>query len=175
VDTHLEKFEQAVAVLMLAMGLLMMREGFSYFSRSEAGGRLPGESLAIVLAGPDGIEKTAQAEFLRRRYGLRTVSAGDLPRDAARGRIKRFLLQDCAARPREAHCLAALARQRDLPTPVFIEVADRRLQSPAYSAWDVDLIQSYYPDADVWTLDGTRPTETTSETLQRLLDRPAGK
>jgi hypothetical protein len=161
-----EKFEQAVSVLTLAMGLLLMWEGLSYLSRSEPAAHPSGESLAILLAGPDGIQKTAQAEFLRRRYGLRTVSAGDLTREIARGGDQRLLLQDCAASPREAQCLSALARQRDLPPPVFIEIADRRLPS---SPWDVDLIQSYYPDADVWTLDGTRPPEAISETLQRLL------
>ena len=76
-----------------------------------------------MLAGPDGIEKTAQTEFLRQRYRLR-------------------------------------------------EIADRHLQN---SPWDVYLIESYYPDADVWTLAGTRPPEAISKTLQRLLDRPAGK
>jgi hypothetical protein len=165
-----EKFEQAVSVLMLAMGLLLMREGLSYFPRSQ-----PAASLAIILAGPEGTQKSAQAEFLRQRYGLREIAADDLTREAARGRNKRFLLRDCAASPREAQCLAALARQKDLPPPVFIEIADRRLRSSAYSALDVDLIQSYYPDADVWTLDGTRPPEAISETLQRLLDRPAGR
>ena len=67
----MEKFEQAVSVLMLAMGLVLMREGLSYLSRSEPVAHPitypAGESLAIVLAGPDGIEKTAQAEFLRQR------------------------------------------------------------------------------------------------------------
>src|ERR1039457_4323489 len=81
------------------------------------------ESIAIVLAGPDGIQKTAQTEFLRQRYRLR-------------------------------------------------EIADRHLQN---SPWDVYLIESYNPDADVWTLDGTRPPQAISETLQRLLDGPAGK
>ena len=171
----MEKFEQAVSVLMLAMGLLLMREGLSYLSRSELCAHTSSESLAIVLAGPDGMQKAAQAEFLRQRYGLREIAAGDLTREAAHSRNKRFLLQDCSESPREAQCLEALARQRDLPPPVFIEIADRRLPSSAYSAWDVDLIQSYYPDADVWTLDGTRPPEAISETLQRLLDRPAGK
>ena len=157
---------------MLVMGLLVMREGFSYFARSEAAGPPSRESLAIVLGGPDGIGKTAQAEFLRRRYGLRTIPAGDLGRELARSRNQRFLLQDCAASPHQEECLAALARQRDLPPPVFIEIADRRLEN---SPWDVDLIQSYYPDADVWTLDGTRPVEAISETLRRLLDSPAAK
>lgn len=156
---------------MLAMGLLLMREGLTYLPPSEPATHPSGESLAIVLAGPDGMQKSAQAEFLRRRYGLREIAAGDLTREAARGHDKRFLLRDCAASPPEAQCLAALARQRDLPPPVFIEIADRRLRSSAYSAWDVDLIQTYYPDAEVWTLDGTRPTEAISETLQRLLDK----
>jgi len=170
-----EKFEQTVAVFMLVMGLLVMREGFSYFARSEAAGPPSRESLAIVLGGPDGIGKTAQAEFLRRRYGLRTIPAGDLGRELARSRNQRFLLQDCAASPHQEECLAALARQRDLPPPVFIEIADRRLGSAARSGFNVDLIQSYYPDADVWTLDGTRPVEAISETLRRLLDSPAAK
>ena len=56
---------------MLAMGLVLMREGLSYLSRSEPVAHPitypAGESLAIMLAGPDGIEKTAQAEFLRQR------------------------------------------------------------------------------------------------------------
>jgi hypothetical protein len=63
--------------------------------------------------------------------------------------------------------LAALARQPDLPSPVFIDLADRRLNHPPSDAY---LIQSYYPDADIWTLDGTRTVESLSATLQMLLD-----
>lgn len=160
---------------MLAMGLLLMREGLSYLSQSEPDTHPYGENRAIVLAGPDGMQKTAQAEFLRQRYGLREIAAGDLTREAARRRNKRFLLRDCAASQREGQCLEALARQRDLPPPVFIEIADRRLGSSAYPAWDVYLIQSYYPDAAVWTLDGTRPPEAISATLQHLLDKAPGR
>src|SRR5206468_1525664 len=118
----------------------------------------------IVLAGPDGLQKEAQAEFLARRYGLKTIAADDLARRSA----NRFLLKDCAVSERETRCISELARGRDIRRPVFIEVADRSLGG---SPWDVYTIQAYYPEADVWTLDGTRPTAAISETLQRLLDR----
>lgn len=154
------------------MGLLLMLEGFSRFSPCEEAGQRSGHGLAIVLAGPAGIQKSAQADFLKRRYGLHTMDAVDLRREIARSRTRRFLLEGCAASPREATCLSTLAGHRDLPPPVFIEIADRRLE---HSSWDVDLIQTYYPDADVWTLDGTRPREAVSETLQRLLDGQAGR
>ncbi len=127
-------------VFTLVMGLLLVREGFAPRA-SPAGGR-----LAVVLAGPSSSQRLAQAEFLKRRY------AG--------------VLLECGAGD-QARLLASLARRRDLAHPVFIEIADRGLGGPPL---DTDLILSYYPDADIWTFDGTRPPEKVSDTLRRLLD-----
>jgi hypothetical protein len=166
-----EKVEQAAAVLTLVMGLLLMREGLSYLERSRPA-RTPADYFAIVLTGPSGSQKSALAEFLKRRYALRTVTGDDLKRPLTRGHDTGFLLTDYPAGTGEAGYLAALARQPDLPSPVFIDLADRRLNHPPSDAY---LIQSYYPDAPIWTLDGTRPAESLSATLQMLLDTAAPK
>lgn len=128
------------------------------------------EGLVLVLAGPAGRQKTAQAEFLKRRYALRTITADDLTRETAGGRGRGFLLEDYPAGQPPARWLSGLAKQRDLPAPVFIEIADQHLKG---APLDVDLIQSYYPDADIWTLDGTLPAEAISATLATLLDGAA--
>jgi len=132
---------------MLVMGILLMWEGVAQNPRAPDG-------VVIVLAGPAGAQKIAQAEFLRRRYGKDSVF-GDYP--STREQSER---------------LAALVKQKHLPAPIVIQIADRFQKG---SPLDVYGIESNYPGADIWTLDGTRPVETVSRTLQNLLDRTPGK
>ena len=45
----------------------------------------------------------------------------------------------------------------------------------ASSPLDPHMIESYYPEADFWTLEGTWPAESISRLLQALLDgNPTG-
>ncbi len=166
----MEKIEQAACVFALVMGLLLMREGFSYLSQTDAAEGHSDDRIAIVLAGPNGAQKSAQADFLKRRYGLRTIDASDLTREVSLRRNRRVLVPDCPSGLDGAACLATLVHRKDLPHPVFIQIADRRWHAPG---WAVEAIQEYYPDADIWTVDGTRPSADVSETLQHLLDAEA--
>jgi len=164
-----KKFEQAVAFLTFVTGLLLFRQGLNDLATSRQI-QARGDGMAIVLAGPPGTQKAAQAQFLKDRYGLRVISVAELK---SHNKIKGgtpFLIADYPAGAGQADYLAALDGRRDLPKPVFIEIANLHLSK---SPLDVDLIQSLYPDADIWTFDSTRPPAHISATLQALLDPPA--
>lgn len=106
--------------------------------------------------------------------------------DAARG----FALDGYPATRAQADYLAGLLREKKLPSPVVIqievpdevvyqrsaqrgepgdkrEIISRRL---AEYRSEMAMIRSYYPDADIWTIDGTRPPEGVSATIRLLIE-----
>src|SRR5205085_10278538 len=109
-------------------------------------------AFVFVLAGRAGSQKSAQAEFLKKTYSLPAVTANDLLKDSASAPANGFVLQDYPKSKDQAERLAVVVRQKDLPPPIVIEIADRSMKN---SPFDLDLLQSYYPEADVWTFDGT--------------------
>ena len=156
----MEKVQQVEAIVMLILGICLMLEGIFTPTGTDAG-------LAIVIIGPPGTQKSAQTEFLRRRYRLPVITSEDLTKARAVPRHDGFVLEDYPTTKERAGRLADLVRQRKL-APVVIEIADRRFESPPV---DVDTIESHFPEADIWTLDGTLPAQTISSTLEALLDK----
>jgi len=68
------------------------------------------------------------------------------------------VLEDYPRTKDEAQHLATLVKQAYPSPPIIVEIADLRPR-------DFPL------DVDVWTIDGTQPLETVSETLRTLLDK----
>jgi adenylate kinase len=89
----------------------------------------------------------------------------------------------------QADHLAALVRNLGLPSPVIFhlevpdEVVRKRLDkrkrdddTPAQVERrlkdyhrELEMIKSYYPEANIWTIDGTRPPAEVSKTIQAVL------
>jgi adenylate kinase len=151
-----------------------------------------GKGLVIVLIGPPGSGKTTQAEFLKKKYSIpvitadRTTTDATLLRDIQKaGTAKGFVLDGYPATREQADHLGKIVKQLNLPSPVVVslevpdavvrerlkgkekpEVLDQRLSS--YHQ-EMDLIRQYYPQADIWTVIGTRPVKEVSETIEMLI------
>lgn len=105
--------------------------------------------------------------------------------DTSRG----FVLDGYPASRAQADHLADLVRESNLPSPLIVQldVPDNVVHSwaaqrkgPADSPDNVkrllrryhdemDLLRSYYPEGDIWTIDGTRPPAEVSATIRTLL------
>lgn len=175
----------------------------------------------IVLIGPTGSGKTTQSEFLKKRFGIPTLSADDLakqnPSELAKYResgitpgtpttnpalnelvrdklskmdlTKGVALDGYPSTKDQADYLEALVKKLGLPSPVIfhLQVPDdvvlKRLKkrkreddTPAQVQQrlkdyhrELEMIKAYYPDANIWTIDGTRSAVDVSKTIQSIL------
>ena len=181
----------------------------------------PQKRFVIVLIGPTGSGKTTQSEFLKKRFGIPTVTADDLIKQnpAALAKYqeagidpgtpqtnpalnelladrlqkmdlsKGVVLDGYPATKDQADHLAALVKKQGLPSPIIfqLDVPDnvdwQRLEkrkrsddTPEQIARrlkdyhrELDLVRSYYPEANIWTIDGTRSPSEVSKTIQSIL------
>ena len=151
-----------------------------------------GQGLVMVLIGPPGSGKTTQAELLARRYKVPVVS-GDaaLSDDAMRARLKAldvsrgFILDGYPATRHQADFLGVLVKEFKLPSPIILQldvpddVVRQRLAGKEKAAVleknlaqyhkEMDLIREYYPQADIWTVIGTRPIADVTRTIVSLI------
>ncbi len=106
--------------------------------------------------------------------------------DAGRG----FVSDGFPASKEQADALAAMVRDRRLSNPIVIQinVSDAELQARAKKDPKADLIQlarriedyhreigvirSYYPEANIWEVDGTRSPKDVSATINSILRDP---
>lgn len=155
-------------------------------------GQEVGKGLVIVLIGPPGSGKTTQASFLQKKYGVPVITADRATSNEAllreilkAGTTRGFVLDGYPATRAQADHLGAVVKQLKLPSPVIIslevpdavvrerlkgkekpEVLDQRLSS--YHK-EMDLIRQYYPQADIWTVIGTKSVKEVSETIEMLI------
>lgn len=153
----------------------------------------PGKGLVLVLIGPPGSGKTTQADFLTKRYHIPVLSAGSWMSDEQfdeRLKIlntgKGFIIDGYPATHAQAEHLAKVVKSLRLPSPVIVqldvpddvvrkrmagkekpETLEKRLSS--YHR-EMDLIRSYYPQADIWSVIGTRAPKEVSETIEMLIE-----
>jgi adenylate kinase len=151
-----------------------------------------GKGLVMVLIGPPGGGKTTQSEALSKRYKVPVV-AGDaaLSDDALRARLKAldvsrgFILDGYPATRRQADFLGAVVKELKLPSPIILQlevpddVVRQRLagkqkpealeKSLAQYHKEMDLFREYYPQADIWTVIGTRPISEVTQTIVSLI------
>lgn len=93
----------------------------------------------------------------------------------------------------QADHLGALVKKLGLPSPIIIQLdvpdnvdwqrlekRKREDDTPEQIARrlkdyhrELDLIRSYYPEANIWTIDGTRPIADVSNTIQSILNDEA--
>jgi adenylate kinase len=101
-----------------------------------------------------------------------------------------FTLDGYPATRKQADYLTKLAREMNLPSPIVVqihipdhvahdrsksragtddkpEIIARRLQQ--YHK-EMDMLRAYYPEADIWTIDGSRDTRGVSATLRLLIE-----
>ncbi len=101
-----------------------------------------------------------------------------------------FVSDGFPASKEQADALAAMVRNKRLSDPVVIQirVSDEVLQARAKKNPNVDLIelarriedyhreigmlQSYYPEANIWEVDGTKSPEDVSGTIESILRDP---
>jgi len=177
--------------------------------------------FVIVLVGPTGSGKTTQSEFIKREFGIPTVTIEDLIKEnpaalekyqtpgidpgtpqtspamneLVRARLSKMdlkkgvVLDGYPATKDQADHLAALVKEMGLLPPVVIQLdvpddmvrarlekrksaedtpeqIERRLKD--YHR-ELDLIRDYYPQANIWTIDGTRPIVDVWRTVQVIL------
>lgn len=153
----------------------------------------PGKGLVLVLIGPPGSGKTTQADFLTKRYHIPVLSAGSWMSDAQfdeRLKVlntgKGFIIDGYPATHAQAEHLAKVVKQRQLPSPVIVhldvpddvvrqrmagkekpESLEKRLSD--YHR-EMDLIRSYYPQGDIWSVIGTRAPKEVSKTIEMLIE-----
>ncbi len=175
----------------------------------------------IILIGPTGSGKTTQAEFLKKRFGITTISVDDLiqanPAALAKYRrpgitpgppqlnpaidgliaeklagsdlTKGVALDGYPASKDQADYLAALAKKLNLPPPIVIQfdlpddVARQRLKERQRSDdkpelieerlknyhREMDMIRAYYPEVNIWTINGDKPVADVSSTIEAIL------
>ena len=175
----------------------------------------------IVLIGPTGSGKTTQAEFLKQRFGIPTITVDDLiqanPAALAQYRTagitpgppqlnpaidglvaekigsldltKGVALDGYPGSKDQADHLAALAAKLKLPPPIVIQidlpddVVRERLKKRARADdtpplieerlknyhREMDMIRAYYPQANIWTINGAKPIAEVSSTIESIL------
>lgn len=156
------------------------------------GAQEAGQGLVMVLIGPPGSGKTTQAELLTKRYRVPVVSGDAALSDAGlRARLKAidvtrgFILDGYPATRRQADFLGALVKELKLPSPIILQLdvpddvvrqrlagkekADVLEKSLAQYHREMDLIREYYPQADIWTVIGTRPIAEVARTIVSLI------
>ena len=187
---------------------------------------LPAQSsdkpFVIVLIGTTGSGKTTQAEFLKRKFGIPTVTVDDLinenpavmakyrtpgidpgtpqtspaVNELIRDRLSKMdlkkgvALDGYPATKDQADHLGALLKKMGLPQPIIIHIdvpddVDRERLKKRQRADDtpeqierrlkdyhreMDMIRSYYPEANIWTIDGTLTPVEVSKTIQAILN-----
>jgi adenylate kinase len=152
----------------------------------------PGNGLVIVLIGPPGSGKTTQAELLTKRYGVPVVSGDStLTDDALRAKLKAidvrkgFILDGYPATRHQADFLGTLVKELNLPSPIVVQldvpdsVVRQRMagkqkpelleKSLAQYHREMDFIREHYPQADIWTVIGTRSISEVSRTIVSLI------
>jgi adenylate kinase len=177
--------------------------------------------FVILLIGPTGSGKTTQAEFIKKRFGISTISVDDLihdhrealakldtpgidpgppqASDALNGLVrdackkldltKGVVLDGYPATKEQADYLADLVRKLELPPPIVIQlevpddVVRERLKKRARADdkpdliegrlktyhRELDMIRDYYPQANIWTIDGTKSVRNVSQTIEAIL------
>ncbi len=151
-----------------------------------------GKGLVMVLIGPPGSGKTTQSELLSRRYRMPVVT-GDaaMTDEALRTRLsaldvsRGFILDGYPATRRQADFLGSLVKELKLPSPIILQlevpdgVVRQRLagkqkpealeKSLAQYHKEMGLVREYYPQADIWTVIGTRPISEVTRTIVSLI------
>lgn len=200
-------------ILLIAIGLLVT---------VAIPAQTPDKRFVIVLIGPPGSGKTTQSEFLKKTFGIPTITIEDLirnnPATLAKYRTdgidpgtpqsspalnelvqqalskmdltKGVILDGYPATKDQADHLAGLVRKLALPSPIVIqldvpdnvvrdrlkgrgreddtpEVVARRLKD--YHR-ELDMVRSYYPQANIWTVNGAGSPEEVSETIRSILN-----
>ncbi|MBI5282475.1 MAG: nucleoside monophosphate kinase [Candidatus Solibacter usitatus] len=151
-----------------------------------------GKGLVIVLIGPPGSGKTTQAGFLAARYEIPVITGDqNLSGDEFRRIVKAvnasrgFIIDGYPATRKQADNLAAVVRDLKLPNPIVLhldvpdDVARQRLAGKEKPAaldsrlaqyhQEMDFIRSYYPQADIWTVIGTRSEKDVFKTIVSLV------
>lgn len=152
----------------------------------------PGKGLVMVLIGPPGSGKTTQAEYLFRKYRLPIITADSKTSNQTFDKLikaldasKGFIIDGYPATHAQADHLAAVVKDLKLPAPVILqldvpddvvrqrmagkekpELLEKRLSD--YHK-EMDLIRSYYPQGDIWTVIGTRSRQDVSKTIEMLI------
>jgi len=209
-------------VLSLACGVM-----FTLFLGSPAQSQTADKRFMIVLIGPTGSGKTTQAEFIRKRFGIPTISVDDLiqanpavlakyqrpgitpgppqlnpaldelvaEKLAGLDLTKGVVLDGYPASKDQADHFAALISTLDLPHPIIIQIdvpdqiATERLKERHHADdqpelieerlknyhREMDMIQSYFPEAKVWTVNGDKPVAEVSSAIETVLKRALGK
>lgn len=151
-----------------------------------------GKGLVLVLIGPPGSGKTTQADFLTKKYRIPVLTAdSSMSNEQFDVRLKvlntgkGFIIDGYPATHAQAQHLAVVVKQLNLPSPIIIqldvpddvvrqrlagkqkpEVLEKRLSD--YHK-EMDLIRSYYPQGDIWTVIGTRAPQEVSGTIEMLI------
>ncbi len=177
--------------------------------------------FVIILMGPTGSGKTTQSEFIKKRFGITTITVDDLIRDhpaemakyetpginsgppQANPALNELVRDAChrldltkgvvldgyPATKDQADYLADLVRKLVLPAPIVIQldvpddVVKQRLKKRAHPDdkpdlieerlktyhRELDMVRSYYPQANIWTIDGTKSERTVSQTIEAIL------
>ncbi|MCW5979150.1 MAG: nucleoside monophosphate kinase [Bryobacteraceae bacterium] len=172
--------------------------------------------VVVVLIGPPASGKTTQADYLQRKYNIPTISIEDLlaernsasgdqrpltRSDSAVGDLVRqrmdaldlsqgFALDGYPSTREQAEHLGALVKEKDLPSPVVIEIripdnmvrercAQRGSSEDAPEIVEQRLadyrreskmLRDYYADESIWTIDGTREPAGVSATIRMLIE-----
>lgn len=195
---------------------------FTLFFGAAAQSQTADKPFFIVLIGPTGSGKTTQAEFLRKRFGIPTVTVEDLihanPSALVKFRragitpgppqlnpavdalvaerlgsldlTKGVVLDGYPASKDEADHFAELAPKLNLPAPIVIQidlpddVARQRLKErqgvddrpeliedrlKQYHR-EMDMIRAYYPQANIWIINGDKPVAEVSSTIEAILN-----
>jgi len=155
--------------------------------------------LVVVLMGPPVSGKTTQANNVSKRYGLPVVSAEEIRKapgatdsQKALNTVRRisyrkgFVLDGYPGTRAEADSIAGLTQELKLPPPIIIQIdvpddvarqwnARQARQHPNFEAdlrryhEELDLVRSYYPQADIWTILGKDVPSEVFETIKALI------
>jgi len=101
-----------------------------------------------------------------------------------------FVLDGYPATREQAGFLDELVQEMELPRPIVVQIHVKDQVSHERSAkrggpddnpeiiamrlreyhQEMDMLRSYYPEADIWTIDGTRPVRGVSATIRLLIE-----